>query len=83
MDDPANTQSPLKNQFDAACVTWRRNTDIDGNPGTLEIGYADNGMVGLRYVNEPDGATLIYTPQEWDAFIDGVRKGEFDVPSST
>ncbi|HIV59370.1 MAG TPA: DUF397 domain-containing protein [Candidatus Stackebrandtia faecavium] len=80
MDDPRHIQSPLQSQFDAVGVTWHRNTDVDGKPGRLEIGYADNGMVGMRYANEPGGTMLIYTPKEWDAFLDGVHKGEFDVP---
>lgn len=26
----------------------------------------------------PDGPVLSYTLQEWDAFLDGAKKGEFD-----
>lgn len=38
------------------------------------IEYHTDGRVSLRV----DPLALIYTPAEWDAFCDGVRKGEFD-----
>jgi hypothetical protein len=28
---------------------------------------------------DPDGDILIYTPSEWEAFVEGVRDGEFDI----
>lgn len=72
-------EHPLKGQFDTATATWQRTTNLDGTPGKLEIGFADNGLVALRYADEPDGTILIYTPAEWDAFVEGVKDGEFDI----
>jgi hypothetical protein len=72
-------EHPLKGQFDTATADWRRTTNLDGSPGKLEIGFADNGLVALRYADEPDGTILIYTPAEWDAFVEGVKDGEFDI----
>ncbi|GAA4905453.1 uncharacterized protein DUF397 [Stackebrandtia albiflava] len=72
-------EHPLKGQFDTATAEWRRTTNLDGSPGKLEIGFADNGLVALRYADEPDGTILIYTPEEWDAFVEGVKDGEFDI----
>ncbi|KAA9159471.1 DUF397 domain-containing protein [Amycolatopsis acidicola] len=36
----------------------------------------------LRKSSEPDGTVLIFTPSEWDAFVAGVRDGEFDLPEN-
>lgn len=72
-------EHPLKGQFDTAAAKWQRTTNLDGSPGKLEIGFADNGLVALRYADEPDGTILIYTPAEWDAFVEGVKDGEFDI----
>jgi len=72
-------EHPLKGQFDTATAEWRRTTNLDGTPGKLEIGFADNGLVALRYAEEPDGTILIYTPEEWDAFVEGVKDGEFEI----
>ncbi|HIW63122.1 MAG TPA: DUF397 domain-containing protein [Candidatus Stackebrandtia excrementipullorum] len=72
-------EHPLKGQFNTETADWRRTTNDDGSPGKLEIGFADNGLVALRYAEEPDGTILIYTPEEWDAFVAGVKDGEFDI----
>ncbi|CAM3132238.1 DUF397 domain-containing protein [Stackebrandtia soli] len=79
MSDNTIREHPLKGQFDTAKAEWRRTTNLDGTPGKLEIGFADNGLVALRYAEEPDGTILIYTPAEWDAFVEGVKDGEFDI----
>ncbi|GAB3219820.1 hypothetical protein GCM10027447_03360 [Glycomyces halotolerans] len=72
-------EHPLKGEFDTAAARWERTMREDGTPAALEIGYADNGMVALRMAEEPDGDILIYTPSEWQAFVEGVRDGEFDI----
>jgi hypothetical protein len=35
-------------------------------------------MVAVRDSKNPSGPVLTYTPREWDAFLDGAKKGEFD-----
>jgi hypothetical protein len=35
-------------------------------------------MVVMRDSSKPDGDALYYTPNEWEAFILGVKDGEFD-----
>ncbi|HZE39309.1 MAG TPA: DUF397 domain-containing protein [Stackebrandtia sp.] len=72
-------EHPLKGEFDTATAQWQRTSNLDGTPGRLEIGFADNDLVALRYADEPDGTILIYTPAEWDAFVAGVKDGEFDI----
>lgn len=72
-------EHPLKGQFDTAAAQWRRSTNLDGTPGKLEVGFAGDGLVALRYADDPEGTILIYTPAEWDAFVEGVKGGEFDV----
>jgi hypothetical protein len=72
-------EHPLKGEFDTAAARWERTTHEDGTPAALEIGYADNGLVALRMAEDPEGDVLIYTPSEWEAFVEGVRDGEFDI----
>ncbi|MFB9838840.1 DUF397 domain-containing protein [Actinoallomurus acaciae] len=38
----------------------------------------DDHMVVLRDADNPDGDALYYTPNEWEAFVLGVKDGEFD-----
>jgi len=72
-------EHPLKGEFDITTATWTRTKTEDGTPGRLEIGVATNGLYALRYFDEPYGVILIYTTDEWDAFVDGVSEGEFDM----
>jgi hypothetical protein len=37
-----------------------------------------SGRVAVRHSHFPDGAAILYTRQEWEAFVQGVRAGEFD-----
>lgn len=71
-------EHPLKGQFDEKAAEWRRSTNLDGTPGKLEVGFAADGLVGLRTVDDPE-TILIYTPAEWDAFVAGAKDGEFDI----
>ena len=50
-----------------ACVEARRNADF----------------VEVRHSNYAQGSVLQFTAREWDAFLKGVREGEFDLPSSS
>jgi hypothetical protein len=34
----------------------------------------------MRQSSKPDGVILVFTPSEWDAFVLGVKDGEFDLP---
>jgi hypothetical protein len=34
--------------------------------------------IAVRDSKDPQGPRLLYTPDEWDAFLDGVKRGEFD-----
>jgi hypothetical protein len=43
----------------------------------VEVTVVD-GEVTLRDSKQPSGPLLRYTPAEWRAFLDGVKKGEFD-----
>ena len=43
----------------------------------VEVVVVD-GEVTLRDAKRPSGPVLRYTPAEWRAFLDGVKRGEFD-----
>jgi hypothetical protein len=57
--------------------------DIEG--GAIEVAIAAGSKEGsdhvitLRDPKDPDGPTLVFTPAEWEAFVAGVRDGEFDL----
>ena len=50
---------------------WRRNVLGSGN-------LLPDGGVGVRNSRDSEGLVLQFTPDEWHAFLGGVRNGEFD-----
>ena len=46
----------------------------------VEVAMRD-GVVGVRSTTDPQKTTVFYTNDEWAAFIGGVKKGEFELPS--
>jgi hypothetical protein len=44
----------------------------------VELAELAGGMVAVRNSRQPTGPVLIYTRAEIAAFIQGVRRGEFD-----
>jgi len=36
-------------------------------------------VIGVRDSKDQDKNTLVFTPFEWEAFIHGVKAGEFDI----
>ncbi|GII88585.1 hypothetical protein Ssi03_65750 [Sphaerisporangium siamense] len=44
----------------------------------IEIAYLPGGAVAMRNPSDPAGTVLRYTAAEWNAFVLGVRDGEFD-----
>jgi hypothetical protein len=48
------------------------------NGNCVEVAGLPDGEIGVRNSRDPDGAVLRFTPDEWQAFLGGVRNGEFD-----
>jgi Domain of unknown function (DUF397) len=49
-----------------------------GDRAVLEIGFAASEVL-LRDSAKPNSPVLHFTPEEWRAFISGVRAGLFDL----
>jgi hypothetical protein len=65
---------------DLTGAVWHKSTRSGGNGGDcVEVAGNLPGIVALRDTKDPDGAVLIFTNEEWGAFLDGVRAGEFDL----
>ena len=54
---------------------WRRSTRCDTN-SCVEVATADEGEF-IRNSRESEGSALTFTRAEWDAFVAGVKDGEF------
>jgi hypothetical protein len=63
---------------DPAAQAWQRSGTGDG---AIEVAFADargERWVLMRVADDPSGRVLVYDRHEWECFVDGVRKGEFD-----
>jgi hypothetical protein len=57
---------------------WRKSS-ISGQQGScVEVAWDAAGNVGVRDTKDRSGPVLVFRPDEWTAFLDGVRKNEFD-----
>jgi len=61
--------------------TWRKSRRSAAN-GCVEVAVKD-GHVAVRDSKDPNGSVLMFTPVEWNAFIGGVRDGEFDLSDAS
>lgn len=57
---------------------WVKSSLSFANGNCVEISDLPGGMVGVRNSRDASGPVLRFTPDEWHAFIGGVRMGEFD-----
>ena len=48
----------------------------------MELATAD-ALVGVRDSKDPVGPVLAFTPEEWSAFLAGVKADEFDCSPAT
>lgn len=58
-------------------LAWRKAQVSTNNGSCVEIA-STVGKIALRDSKDPRGPMLVYTPAEWNAFLDGAKKGEFD-----
>ncbi|MFD1045231.1 DUF397 domain-containing protein [Kibdelosporangium lantanae] len=81
-DDKAHVRGNL----DLSTAEWTRYAPPDADPNdeyveTAFVTHTDGvTYTVMRNSKYPDGTKLTFTPSEWDAFIKGVKAGEFDDP---
>lgn len=63
---------------------WRRSSRSNGSGGNncVEVAFLEDEPTGARGVGvrdskDPAGPLLVFTPDEWAAFVAGVKEGEF------
>jgi len=67
--------------MDIANAKWHKSSFSDNSgPYCVEVAVdSTTGERAVRNTRRPDDGTAIFDAAEWDAFLRGVRAGEFDV----
>jgi hypothetical protein len=67
---------------DLSGAQWRKSSfsGSNGDSGCIEVAVLPDGGVAIRDSKDSSLAPHVYTAGEWEAFVAGVRAGEFDRP---
>jgi len=57
---------------------WIKSSLSFANSNCVEVANLPGERVGVRDSKDSEGPVLRFTPDEWHAFLGGVRNGEFD-----
>ena len=61
-----------------AGVRWRKSVRSSAQGNCVELARLAGAEVAIRNSRHPHGPALIFTDAELDAFLEGVKDGDFD-----
>lgn len=61
---------------------WVKSSFSYSNGNCVEVASLSGAAVGIRDSKDAAGRVLRFTPDEWRAFLGGVRNGKFDGPAA-
>lgn len=59
-------------------LTWRKAQRSTNDGACVEVASVP-GKIAVRDSKDTGGPILVYAPEEWSAFLDGVKKGEYAI----
>jgi len=62
---------------DLTSADWRKPSYSSNTGNCVEVARNLPGVVAVRDSKDPDGPALVFTADEWRAFVSGARAGEF------
>ncbi|MFJ8578415.1 DUF397 domain-containing protein [Micromonospora sp. NPDC093277] len=65
------------NASDLSGATWHKSTRSGANGNCVEVAQLTHA-VALRDSKDTAGPALMFAPEEWAAFIEGAKDGDFD-----
>ncbi|MGW0809458.1 DUF397 domain-containing protein [Nonomuraea sp. NPDC002799] len=75
------------NRVDISALNWTKSSISNGQNNCVEVATIPagtdhpkgSGGLAVRNSQDPDGPVLIFTLDEWRAFVGGAKLGEFDL----
>ena len=58
-------------------AVWRKSSYSSPSGNCVEAAFMTDSGVAVRNSRFPDGPALLFTDAEWDAFLRGVKAGDF------
>jgi hypothetical protein len=58
--------------------TWRKSSYSGGQGNCVEVCTSEPGVVGVRDSKDRYGSELTVSDRAWSAFVQGVKRGEFE-----
>lgn len=68
----------MEKNWDLTNAVFVKSTFSGGNGSCVEVAKLPDGTRAVRHSKVRDGGVLYFTPDEWRAFLAGVRAAEFD-----
>jgi hypothetical protein len=59
-------------------ASWRKSGRSSAQGNCVELAGLPGGGAAMRNSRDPEGPALVFTGAELDAFLGGVRDGDFD-----
>lgn len=70
------------NRDELATARWFKSSRSNGQNNCVEVAFLDSGGVAVRNSRDRgQGPVMVFTHDEWDAFIGGAVDGEFNRPA--
>jgi len=63
---------------DLSQAVWRKSSHSGANGDCVEVAGNLPGAVAVRDSKDRSGPALAFTPDAWNAFVTGMKDGEFD-----
>ena len=77
----SKADSPKKYSIDLSKAMWRKSSMSNSQGNCVEIAFIDS-HVAVRDSKNLQAQPLVYTPDEWKAFVWAVQHDEFNLPQA-
>lgn len=67
------------NCTDLSDISWFKSSYSGSDKTCVEVAFLDGGLTGVRDSKDSAGPALVFSPSEWDAFVDSATTGALDL----